>query len=105
MHGLKQVTCYECELADCCLCFSLYLLVLLLDENSPIVSMIITYTVNKDYFHTTTILIFLAAKITNKQIGFAGSDNTKDGDGPRQVYQGIYVFPRWVEFNDFTFAI
>jgi hypothetical protein len=54
--------------------------------------MIITYTVNKDYFQTTTILPFLAAKITNKQIPFARPDNTKDGPG--QVYQEIYVFPR-----------
>ena len=56
--------------------------------------MIITYAVNKDYFQTTTILPFLAAKITNKQIPFAGPENTKDGDRPGPVYQEIYVFPR-----------
>jgi hypothetical protein len=56
--------------------------------------MIITYTVNKDYFQTTTILPFLAAKMTNKQVSFAGPDNTNDGDQPWAVYREIYVFTR-----------
>ncbi|HEU4821841.1 MAG TPA: hypothetical protein VFS97_00290 [Nitrososphaeraceae archaeon] len=61
---------------------------------------------NKDYFQTTTILPFPAAKITNKQISFARPDNTKAGDRPwAGLSRNILVPTLLVALNHFIFAI